>query len=150
MEKDQQIFYDNLVQGIKDEVDKVPLNTANTLAMITRLRQATALPGILTSQHIPSAKIDRACELVDSIASNGEKTVIFSTFKPTIDALKIALEDYNPVISTGDIQENLLELKDMFENDPSKKVFIATWQKAGTGIDITKASYCIFIDTPWT
>jgi len=29
-------------------------------------------------------------------------------------------------------------------------VLIATWQKMGTGITLTAASYAIFIDTPWT
>lgn len=150
MEDSQKDFYENIKNGIIDQVDKVPLNASNILAMTTRLRQATALPSILTSEHIPSAKIDRACELVESIVSNNEKVVIFSTFKPTVEALGVALQDYNPVITHGDIKDNLLEVKDDFENDPDKKVFICTWEKAGTGIDITKASYCIFIDTPWT
>lgn len=150
MDNSQKIFYDNIVAGVTDEVDKVKLNTANTLALTTRLRQATALPSILTSEHIPSAKIDRACELVDEIVSNGEKVVIFSTFKPTVEALRTALSEYNPVISTGDSKENLIELIDSFQEDNDKKVLIATWQKVGTGVTITKATYMIFIDTPWT
>lgn len=150
LENKQRIFYDNIVKGVIEEVDKVKLNTANTLALTTRLRQATALPTILTTESIPSAKIDRACELVDEITANGDKVVIFSTFKATVDALSVALVDYNPVISTGDTKDNLVELVDDFQADPARKVFIGTWQKAGTGITITKASYMIFIDTPWT
>lgn len=150
MNDKQNIFYDNIVNGVLEQVDKVELNAANTLALTTRLRQATALPGILTTESIPSAKIDRACELVDEITSNGDKVVIFSTFKPTVQALKIALQDYNPVISTGDEKDNLVELADDFQSDPKKKVLILTWQKGGTGITITKANYGIFIDTPWT
>ena len=150
MNDKQGIFYDNIVNGVVEQVDKVELNAANTLALTTRLRQATALPGILTTESMPSAKIDRACELVDEITSNGDKVVIFSTFKPTVQALKIALQDYNPVISTGDEKDNLVELADDFQADPKKKVLIVTWQKGGTGITITKATYAIFIDTPWT
>lgn len=150
MDSRQRTFYENIVEGVAEEVDKVKLDTANTLALTTRLRQATALPGILTSESIPSAKIDRACDLVVEITGNGDKVVIFSTFKPTVQALAYALQDFNPVVSTGDSKDNLIDMIDDFQADPKKKVFIATWQKAGTGITITKASYMIFIDTPWT
>lgn len=143
-------FYNAIVNGVKETVDKVKLNTANTLALTIRLRQATALPSILTSENIQSAKFKRACELVEEITQNNEKVVIFSTFKPTIDALACALKEYNPVVSTGDMSDNIVEKADYFQNNPNSKVFMATWQKAGTGITITKASYMIFIDTPWT
>lgn len=150
MEADQQVFYDNVLHGIAESVDKVHLTVLDSLALTTRLRQVTALPSILTSEHIPSAKIDRACELADEITSNGDKVVIFSTFKPTVYALATALADYNPVVSTGDDKDNILDLIDDFQQDPAKKIFITTWQKAGAGFTITKASYLIFIDTPWT
>ena len=34
----QAIFYDNIKQGIIDQVDKVHMSTANLLAMVSRLR----------------------------------------------------------------------------------------------------------------
>ena len=37
-----------------------------------------------------------------------------------------------------------------FQSDPNCKVFIGTWQKCGTGITLTSASYMIFLDTPYT
>ena len=42
-------LYDAVVNGIKEEVDKVELSTGNLLALTTRLRQATTAPGILTT-----------------------------------------------------------------------------------------------------
>jgi SNF2 family DNA or RNA helicase len=30
------------------------------------------------------------------------------------------------------------------------RIFLGTWSKCGTGITLTKASYMIFLDTPWT
>ena len=39
---------------------------------------------------------------------------------------------------------------DKFQNDNSCKVFVGTWQKCGTGLTLTAASYLIFVDTPWT
>lgn len=144
-------FYDDIKRGIKDEVDKVKLTTQSILAMTTRLRQATACPSILTTSNIGSSKIDRAVDLTEQIVSNGDKVVIFSTFKEPIEQLKELLREYNPAILTGDTKEDEVEkMKDKFQNDPSCKVFLGTWQKAGTGITLTAANYMIFIDTPWT
>ena len=42
MKDDQTTFYENIKKGIKDQIDKVNLNTTNLLALSTRLRQATA------------------------------------------------------------------------------------------------------------
>ena len=67
MKDDQLLFYRNIVDGIRDQVDKVNLNTTNLLSLVIRLRQATACPSILTSENISSAKIDRAIDLVDEI-----------------------------------------------------------------------------------
>ena len=151
MDNKQATFYDNIKQGIIDEVDKVTISTTSLLSMVARLRQATAYPGILTSEDIPSIKINRACELTDNIVNNGDKVVIFSTFKDTVYELQRKLSKYNPVIGTGDIKDSeISEAINKFQNDPTCKVFIGTWQKCGTGITLTAATYIIFIDTPWT
>ena len=147
----QRKFYDDIVDGIVDEVDRVQLKPDIVLGMVLRLRQATACPSILTSSNIPSAKIDRACDLCDQLISEGNKVVIFSTFKQTVEALVERLSKYNPVIGTGDTPDNIIsENVDMFQNDDERHVFIGTWQKCGTGITLNRANYMIFIDTPWT
>lgn len=147
----QQKFYQNIVDGIFDEIDKVQLKRTNILALIARLRQATACPSILTTEDVPSAKQDRCCELVDQITSNGNKVVIFSTFKQTVYELAEKLKGYSPLVCTGDYSDAEISSNiDIFQQDKEHKVFIATWQKCGTGITLNAASYAIFIDTPFT
>lgn len=147
----QQIFYDNIKQGIIDQVDKVHMSTANLLAMVSRLRQATACPSILTTEPIMSAKVERAVDLAEQIVSSGEKVVIFSTFKETVKQLAEQLKHLGIVLGTGDNDDSEIEeAKQAFQNDPDTKVFIGTWQKCGVGITLTAASYMIFIDHPWT
>lgn len=147
----QDSFYNNIKQGIIEEVDKVKITTTSLLAMVARLRQATACPSILTSEAIPSAKLLRAVELTEQLISNGDKVVIFSTFKDTVKELAHELHEFNPFIATGDTDDSEISAYvDKFQNDPDSKVFIATWQKCGTGITLNAASYMIFIDTPWT
>ncbi len=151
MESTQASFYDNIRNGVIKQVDKVHMSTANLLGMITRLRQATACPSMLTSENIPSAKIDRAVDLVEQITANGDKVVVFSTFKETVNVLNEKLIAYKPLICTGDMKDiqinNNIEL---FQNSDEHKVIIATWQKLGTGITLTAASYAIFLDCAWT
>lgn len=147
----QQIFYENVSNGIAQEVDKVRLNSANVLAMVARLRQATACPSILTTENIPSAKMDRAEDLTEQIMDSGEKVVIFSTFKETVYQLAERLKQYGLVIATGDQDEFEIESsKQRFQEDPSVRIFIGTWQKCGVGLTLTAGSYMIFLDTPFT
>ncbi len=125
MEDDQSRFYNNVKQGIKEEVNKVKLTTSSLLAMATRLRQVTSLPDILTSENISNVKIDRACELTNEIIQNGDKVVIFSSYKDVITKLNEKLKQYNPVLGTGDISDNdLANNINKFQDDPNNKIFI--------------------------
>ncbi len=149
MDNKQFNFYNNIKQGIIDEVDKVHMSTASLLSMIARLRQATALPSILTSELIDSAKIVRAVDLAKEVLSRKEKIVIFSTFKDTVYELEKLLKNENPLIATGDSKDSeISDYIDKFQKDPNYNLFIGTWQKCGTGITLNSASYMIFIDTP--
>ena len=151
MEDKQSTFYNNILKGIVDQADKVNLNPVNILSMTTRLRQVTASPWVLSSEDIPSAKIDRAKDLVEEIVDNGDKVLIFSVFKDPLNVLYKELTKFNPVLITGDVPDPDIEInKKRFQEDDLCKVMLATSQKAGTGFTFTAASYAIFIDVPWT
>lgn len=151
LSEEHRAFYDNVKEGVKSECDKIELNSANILALTTRLRQATSCPSVLTSTPILSSKLERAIDLVDEIVGNGDKVVIMSTFKEPVNILKEALKKYNPVIGTGDLKDSEVSNNiDLFQNDSKYKVFIGTTSKVGTGITLTSARYMICIDSPWT
>lgn len=151
MSDKQQTFYDNIVAGIVDEVDKVIIKTTNLLALVARLRQATACPSILTTESVPSVKLDRCCELVTQLVDSGNKVVVFSTFKQTLYELENRLKDYQTLVCTGDIPDDAISNNiDTFQTDSEYKVMLATHQKMGTGHTLNAASYAIFIDTPFT
>lgn len=151
MNDKQHSFYDNIKEGIIQQVDKVKMSTASLLAMVTRLRQATACPSILTTENIPSSKIERAVDLAKQIIENGDKVVIFSAFKDSLYELEKEFSGIDYVLCHGDISDNDINVfKNRFQEDSNCKVMLATWQKMGTGITLTSASYAIFLDTPWT
>lgn len=144
-------FYDNVKEGIKEQCDKVVLNSNNVLALSTRLRQATSCPSALTTEKIKCSKLQRACELVEDIISQGEKVVIMCTFKESVHELKDMLAKYNPLLGTGDIKDDEVSRNiDKFQNEDKYKIFIATTAKCGTGITLNAATYMICIDLPWT
>lgn len=153
MGKKQKDLYDEVSQGIAVELDKldhIP-TVMEELAINARLRQITAFPGMLSTEITQSAKIDRAEELVQSITGQGDKVVLFCTYKGCAEELYSKLHQYSPVICTGDYDDvTISNSKKIFEEDEACKVMICTWQKMGTGHTLTKANYAIFIDTPWT
>ena len=147
----QQLFYKNIVDGVVGQVDKVNITTTSLLAMVARLRQATACPSMLTTESIPSSKIDRCKDLVEQIISNNEKVVVYSTFKETLNVLKNELKGYDVLLCTGDVKDNIISDNiDKFQNDNKYKIMLATWSKMGTGITLTAANNAIFIDCAWT
>lgn len=151
MNDKQSKFYQDITEGIVDEVDKVELNTSTLLSMITRLRQTTACPSILTTEDIESSKITRAVNLAKQIVNGGDKVVIFSVFKETLNKICKELSEYKPLLCTGDISDDIISQNiSMFQNTDDNKIMCATTAKMGTGITLTRASYAIFIDAPWT
>lgn len=151
MSDEHRKFYDAVKEGIKEEADKIELNANNLLALTTRLRQATASPSILTTNNIESSKIERAVEIAEELIEQGEKVVIFSTFKEPVYRIAKLLEKYNPLLGTGDLKDQeVFENVQKFQNDPISKVFIGTHSKCGTGITLNSASYMICLDQPFT
>lgn len=143
-------FYDNVQNGVKEECDKINLDTNKVLALTIRLMQATACPSLLTSQNIMSSKVERAVELAEEFIDNGNKVVIMCTFKEPLNVLYGLLKEYNPLLCTGDVSEDTFEKnKKLFQEDPKYKVFLGTTSKAGTGLTLNAASYMICINTPW-
>ena len=144
-------FYQSVKDGVKEECNKINLNTSNLLSLVTRLRQATACPQILTTNNIESSKLCRCVELTQDLISKGEKVVIFSTFKESVYYLSNIFNNYNPLICTGDSKQQDIDANvDKFQKDLNCKLIIATHQKMGTGVTLNAASYMIFIDTPFT
>ena len=150
-EDDQRKFYDAIKEGVKEEADKIELKTSSLLALTTRLRQASACPSILTTQPISSCKVDRCLELIQELTSQGEKVVVLSVFKETLNELAAKLGEFRYSLNTGDIPDAVVASNvSRFQEDPNEQVFIGTWGKVGTGWTLNSASYLICLDTPYT
>jgi SNF2 family DNA or RNA helicase len=151
LEDDQRKFYEAIKEGVKEEADKIELKSANLLALTTRLRQATACPSLLTTQNICSVKVERCVELINELTSQGEKVVVLSVFKETLNELAAKLGQFRYSINTGDTPDAIVGNNvARFQEDPREQVFAGTWGKVGTGWTLNAASYLICLDTPYT
>ena len=148
---DQRKFYEAIKEGVKEEADKIELKSANLLALTTRLRQATACPSLLTTQNVSSCKVERCLELIQELTSQGEKVVVLSVFKETINDLAMKLGQFRFSVNTGDVPDAIVANNvSRFQEDPAEQVFIGTWGKVGTGWTLNSAAYLVCIDTPYT
>ena len=148
---DQRKFYEAIKEGVKEEADKIELKTSSLLALTTRLRQASSCPSILTTQVVSSCKIDRCVELIEELTSQGEKVVVLSVFKETLNELAAKLDQFRYSINTGDVPDPVVANNvARFQEDPMEQVFAGTWGKVGTGWTLNSASYLICLDTPYT
>lgn len=127
MDNQQKAFYDNIINGVFEDIDKVELNSDQVLSIVSRLRQATSSPSILTSLDIKSSKILRAVDLAEQILYNNNKVVIFSIFKETLNQLKDKLAEFHPLLCTGDYSDEEISSNiEKFQNDDSYKILLAT------------------------
>jgi SNF2 family DNA or RNA helicase len=150
-EDDQRKFYEAIKEGVKEEADKIDLKTSSLLALTTRLRQASSCPSILTTQPVSSCKIDRCVELIEELTSQGEKVVVLSVFKETLNELATKLDQFRYSVNTGDVPDPVVASNvARFQDDPREQVFVGTWGKVGTGWTLNSASYLICLDTPYT
>lgn len=148
-------FYDTIKDGIKEEIQKVVDKVkvvAQPLAMVTRLRQATVLPSMLSTDNIISSKLERAVDIATQCVASDEKVVIFSNYKEPCYVLAKELQRFNPLVVTGDTPADEMNKNvELFNTDLTKKIFICTIAKCGTGLSLHKqCSTAIFVDCAWT
>lgn len=143
-------LYDEIINGVKENCDKVHLSDS-FYGLLIRMRQATSCPQLLTTQDVISTKIERCIDLVQELVSNNEKVVVFSCFKEPVYQLEKLLKEFKPLVATGDLRDDVCQHnKDLFQEDDEHMVFLGTIDKMGTGFTLTRASYMIFIDQPWS
>jgi len=140
-------LYGEIKNAIQANLNDIVLSD-NPLAELIRLRQVTGHTSILSQKIQESAKVDRLKEIIEELAENGQKAIIFSNWTSMTDILVKELKQYNPAVVTGETKDSQAEVV-KFQNDPKCKLIIGTISKLGTGFTLTAASTVIFLDKPW-
>jgi hypothetical protein len=120
----------------------------HVLAALTRLRQICCHPRLVGNESI-SGKTETLFELLDSLLAEGQKVLLFSQFVQMLELLQQECQQRQiPThILTGQTKDRQ-EVVSAFQNDPNASVFLLSLRAAGTGLNLTTASYVVLYD-PW-
>jgi superfamily II DNA or RNA helicase len=137
---------DKVMQTIAEK--GVAKSKIHVLAALTRLRQICCHP-VLVGNDSVSGKTETLFELLEPLLAEGQKVLLFSQFVQMLELLeKECKERQIPThILTGETK-NRQEVVSAFQNDPNAGVFLLSLRAAGTGLNLTTASYVVLYD-PW-
>jgi non-specific serine/threonine protein kinase len=117
---------------------------------LLRLRQISIHPGLVEPAYRgESPKFDLLFELMETLASEGHKALIFSQFVETLHMVRRKLEEEEIPFAYLDGQTRDRQGQvDIFQNDPAVRFFLISLKAGGIGLNLTAAEYVIHLD-PW-
>ena len=120
----------------------------HVLAALTRLRQICCHPQLVGNDSL-SGKTDTLFELLEPLIAEGQKVLIFSQFVQMLRLLEAEckVRNISTHVLTGETKERQTVVQN-FADDGNAAVFLLSLRAAGTGLNLTNASYVILYD-PW-
>ena len=120
----------------------------HVLAALTRLRQICCHPQLVGNDSI-SGKTDTLFELLEPLLQEGQKVLIFSQFVQMLRLLEAEckVRQISTHVLTGETKERQTVVQN-FQDDKNAAVFLLSLRAAGTGLNLTNASYVVLYD-PW-
>ena len=120
----------------------------HVLAALTRLRQICCHPALVGNDSA-SGKTETLLELLEPLLDEGQKVLLFSQFVQMLKLIETECRARNiPThILTGETKDRASVVQ-AFQDDPKPAVFLLSLRAAGTGLNLTTASYVVLYD-PW-
>lgn len=118
------------------------------IVKMLRLAQIASNPALITDDYDyrDSAKFRELDQILKDIIYDGQKAVVWTTFRENVTAIVEMFPDYNPVYIMGGVNPAERQaIVDRFQTDPDCKLFVAT-SAAREGITLTAANYAIYMD----
>ncbi|QBN18768.1 DEAD/DEAH box helicase [Flavobacterium nackdongense] len=128
-------------------VDKISI--INTLM---RLRQLSNHPKMIDDKsEMDSGKYIAVTQYLETLVQSNQKTIVFSSFVSNLNFYKCWCQqnkvDFCELTGETALKERELQVNRFQENDKTLLFFISL-KAGGVGLNITKASYVVFLD-PW-
>jgi len=149
----QQEIYDTakkeLYYEAKDENDEsIVEEIENYLVKLLRLTQIASNPALIVEDYdeVPS-KFLKLDEMVDEVVENGEKAIIWTSFRKNVRTLRRRYEDLGALMLFGETpieERNNVVVK--FMSAPKHKILIANPAAAKEGLTLTSANNAIYLD----
>jgi hypothetical protein len=137
---------DQVMQAVAEK--GINKSKMHVLAALTRLRQICCHPKLVGNDSA-SGKTETLFELLDSLVADGQKVLVFSQFVQMLELLEkeCRAHNINTHILTGQTKDRQ-EVVSAFQADQNAAVFLLSLRAAGTGLNLTNASYVVLYD-PW-
>jgi SNF2 family DNA or RNA helicase len=151
MSADEQALYDNLRQQAIANLEEGSKSALQTLAEITRLRQAACHPRLINEKlKIPSSKTAAFLHLAEELRQSGHRALVFSQFTSHLALIREALDKQDiPYLyldgSTSSAERDRLVRQFQTGDEP---LFLISLKAGGLGLNLTAADYVVHLD-PW-
>lgn len=156
---EEQALYDNMRQQAIANIEEGSKSALQTLAEITRLRQAACHPRLINDKlQIPSSKTAAFLNLVEELHQSGHRALVFSQFTSHLALIREALDNSSVFAndsgksaylyldgSTSPAERNRLVRQFQTGDQP---LFLISLKAGGLGLNLTAADYVIHLD-PW-
>jgi SNF2 family DNA or RNA helicase len=120
----------------------------HVLAALTRLRQICCHPQLVGNDTC-SGKTETLFELLEPLLADGQKVLVFSQFVQMLKLLEQeCLQRQIPTHLLTGATKQRQEVVQTFQDDAQAAVFLLSLRAAGTGLNLTSASYVVLYD-PW-
>ncbi len=106
-------------------------------------------PALEPNESGSSAKIEALLDTLEPLVAEGHRVLVFSQFVTMLELIKTELvqREIGHLLLTGQT-ENRQELVDKFQSADGPPVFLLSLKAAGSGLNLTAASYVVLYD-PW-
>jgi len=96
-----------------------------------------------------SAKLDALLDTIEPLVEEGNRVLVFSQFVTMLELIsdELTTRGIKHLVLTGQT-ENRQELVDRFQSEQGEPVFLLSLKAAGSGLNLTAASYVVLYD-PW-
>jgi superfamily II DNA or RNA helicase len=137
---------DQIMQAVQEQ--GLNKSKMHVLAALTRLRQICCHPQLVGSDTA-SGKTETLFELLDPLVSEGQKVLVFSQFVQMLHLLEKECQarQIKTHILTGQTKDRQ-QVVGAFQSETAASVFLLSLRAAGTGLNLTNASYVVLYD-PW-
>jgi len=154
-EEQARMYQEIALQSKKVLEEEGPGFYIHVFALLNKLKQVCDHPSLIIKdenffEKHQSGKWELFVELLEESLASNQKVVVFSQYLKMLDIIEIYLKKEK--IGFAGIRGTTRDRKEevsRFQQDPNCKVFVASLQAAGVGIDLTAASVVIHYDRWW-
>jgi SNF2 family DNA or RNA helicase len=153
LDESEREAYELVRAATKREVVEKLAEGANVLAVLEallRLRQAACHRGLLPGQEAASSsKVERVLDIVEELASEGHRALVFSQWTSLLDKVEPGLESRGlGFLRLDGSTRDRESVVNAFQADSGPPVLLLSLKAGGTGLNLTAADHVFLLD-PW-